>query len=141
MGSFGDYMKREASKAPCGALEDGGDKQSVTPPSGAREVDGQRRTAAWSVTHEFLHEGFLYRIMRRPTDEGAEVHLTPREDEALAHAYRGMRNKDIAQHLRVAPSTVGVLLFRAAGKFRVATRADLLAAYARLKGSPEPEST
>jgi DNA-binding CsgD family transcriptional regulator len=137
---FGDHGKREPLRDSC-AVDEPADRHSVAAPRGVREVDGQRRPRAWIITNEFVHEGFRYRIIRRPVDERAESRLTAREDEALAHAYRGLRNKHIAQLLGVAPSTVGVLLFRAAGKLRVSTRPALLAAYAKLKGLPDPMST
>jgi DNA-binding CsgD family transcriptional regulator len=141
MSRIGDHGKQEGLAHSSPTAEERAATQSVAPSSGVREVDAQRRASGWIVTNEFLHEGFLYRITRRPVDERAEVHLTRREDEALALAYRGLRNRQIAQRLRVAPSTVGVLLFRAAGKFRVRTRAQVLLAYAKLKGLPEPAST
>jgi DNA-binding CsgD family transcriptional regulator len=95
-----------------------------------------RRHARWTVTNEFHHEGFCYRIVRRPLASEGEVHLTEREQQALVHAQRGLSNKQIARSLGVAASTVGVLLFRASAKFRVKTRAELLAAYAAQGPAP-----
>lgn len=135
MGRLGDHVKREAS---VDAVAEAG-TSSIAPASGLREVDRQRRTSAWAVTNEYFHDGFQYRIMRRPA-ERAEAYLTPREEEALALAYGGLGNRRIAEQLRVAASTVGVLLFRAGRKFGVRTRAELLAAYAKLKGLSETET-
>jgi len=70
--------------------------------------------------------------MRRPLESSDEPpRLTRREEEALFHAFHGCTNKRIAELLGVAPSTVGVLLFRAAAKLGAKSRPDLLAAYAR----------
>lgn len=121
------------------AVQAHADAPSIAPASGLREVDRQRRTSAWAVTNEYFHDGFQYRVMRRPAAR-AEAYLTAREEEALALAYRGLGNTRIALHLRVAPSTVGVLLFRAGRKFGVRTRPELLAVYAKLKGLSEPFS-
>ena len=61
--------------------------------------------------------------------------LTPREEEALMHAREGHSNKSIAYILGLAPSTIGVLLYRAAVKLGARSREQLLAAYGRLKKS------
>jgi len=108
---------------------------TIPPPSATRERR-TRRASPWEVTNEFVHDGFSYRIQRRPLGGGVDVHLTAREEEALEHALLGLANKAIALRLGVTASTVGVLLFRAAAKFRVKTRAELLAAYTRCKSGP-----
>ena len=88
------------------------------------------------MTEQFVREGFCYRLMRRPLEqEDSGPHLTRREEEALVQACLGFSNKRIAQALGVAPSTVGVLLFRAATKFGVKSRHDLLSAYQQLRKS------
>src|SRR6187551_1738718 len=91
------------------------------------------RGPGWTVTEQFVREGYRYRLMRRPiepSDSGPR--FTRREVEALALASDGCSNKRIAQILDVSPSTVGVLLFRAASKLNVKTRGDLLTAYRHL---------
>jgi len=89
----------------------------------------RRRRAPWTITQEFLHGGYRYRLIRRQLTARAGFHLTPRENEALSHLREGVSNREIARRLGVAPSTVGVLLFRASAKFRVTTREALIAAY------------
>lgn len=108
---------------------------TLTPPSAVQNVPVRRRSSPpWTLAEEFVHGGFSYRVLRRPlTSEGGGPLLTTREEEALFHAYRGYSNKRIAQCLSVSPSTVGVLLFRAAAKFGVKSRHELLLAYERMK--------
>jgi DNA-binding CsgD family transcriptional regulator len=106
---------------------------TIPPSSGPHEKRRRRKRAEWQVTNEFVHDGFYYRIIRRPQAVADDVHLTAREEEALAHAALGLSNKEIAKQLGVAASTIGVLLFRAAAKFRVKTRAELLSAYQHSK--------
>jgi DNA-binding NarL/FixJ family response regulator len=59
----------------------------------------------------------------------------------LQLACAGHSNKDIAHALSVSASTVGVLLFRAAGKLNASSRNDLLTAYKRLIASSKPEAS
>jgi DNA-binding CsgD family transcriptional regulator len=106
------------------------------PPSGVRRAGSKRQGSRWTVTKEFVRDGFCYRLIRRPLDaEDAGPRLTKREEEALACACNGYSNKRIAQCLDVAPSTVGVLLFRASAKFGVKSRRELVAAYQRLQAA------
>jgi DNA-binding CsgD family transcriptional regulator len=93
----------------------------------------QRSRAGWIIVGEFVRDGFYYQIVRRPigsTPPGAR--LTKREEQVLKHAAAGQNNKSIAHTLGLSPSTVGVLLFRAAAKLGVKSRLELLAAYLRL---------
>lgn len=87
----------------------------------------------WAVVEQFDCEGFHYRVLRRPIEETVGPRLTTREKEVLRHAQLGYNNKLIAGALGVAPSTVGVLLFRAAAKLGVRSRHELLRAYALLE--------
>jgi DNA-binding CsgD family transcriptional regulator len=106
------------------------------PPSGPRAASAKRQGSRWTVTKEFVRDGFCYRLIRRPldaTDSGPR--LTKREEEALACACNGFSNKRIAQCMEVAPSTVGVLLFRASAKLGVKSRRELIAAFQRLKAT------
>src|SRR5262245_1403220 len=85
----------------------------------------EKGRGSWTVVEEFVRDGFFYRVTRRPIrDEGIE-RLTKREQEALDYALDGLSNKTIAHALGLAPSTVGVLLFRAAAKLGVKSRRDL----------------
>jgi DNA-binding CsgD family transcriptional regulator len=92
----------------------------------------QRSRAGWTVLEEYERDGFYYQVLRRPVD-CALPRLTPREEEVLQHAGGGYSNKSIAYALGLSPSTVGVLLFRAAGKLGAGSRRELLAAYAEWK--------
>jgi len=109
--------------------------RSVPPEARAKDAGrapdsrSRRRGAPWTVTQEFFHDGYCYRLIRRPITRDSEIHLTPRENEALSHLTQGLSNREIAKRLGVAASTVGVLLFRASAKFRVTTRAELAVAY------------
>jgi DNA-binding CsgD family transcriptional regulator len=130
---------RAASSAPPSA---------VRPTTADAATSGVHRTAEvrepdWTVTKQFVREGYCYRLMRRPIDSlDSGPRFTRREEEALALAADGCSNKRIAQILDVSPSTVGVLLFRAATKLNVKSRDDLLAAYAHWVASlPAAEST
>lgn len=87
----------------------------------------------WTVIEQFEHGGFHYRISRKRIEATVGPQLTTREMEVLGYANRGYNNKLIATALGVAPSTVGVLLFRAASKVGAKSRHELLRAYARLE--------
>jgi DNA-binding CsgD family transcriptional regulator len=82
------------------------------------------------VLDEYERDGFCYQVLRRPVTTDAP-RLTKREAEVLACACLGSSNKEIAYDLGLSPSTVGVLLFRAAGKLGAQSRQELLIAYAR----------
>jgi DNA-binding CsgD family transcriptional regulator len=101
-----------------------------------------RVSGGWTIAEQFVREGYCYRLLRRPVNASEETpKLTKRELAALELASSGHGNKSIAKQLEVSPSTVGVLLFRAAAKLNVATRSDLLLAYQALKAAevPTPE--
>lgn len=104
----------------------------VCPPSGG----GQRRE--WTVAQQYEREGFSYRLLRRPLAANCRPHLTKREEAVLDLACAGQNNKSIAGLLKVTPSTVGVLVFRAAAKLNVSSRSDLLLAYRALRKSTSP---
>jgi DNA-binding CsgD family transcriptional regulator len=96
------------------------------------------KSGRWAVVEEFSFDGYQYRLSRRPIDESStEPRLTARERQALGYANRGYTNKLIAAALGVAPSTVGVLLYRAAAKVGAKSRRELLAAYAKLERGRE----
>ena len=98
----------------------------------------EKGRGSWTVVEQFERDGFAYRVARRPVrNEGIE-RLTKREQEALDYALAGHNNKMIACALGLAPSTVGVLLFRAAAKLGVKTRRELLLAYSQIKSEVEP---
>lgn len=102
------------------------------------ESGKHRVSGGWTIIDQYEQDGFRYRLTRRPVDpEESGVRLTPREEEVLGYACEGSSNKEIAYTLGLAPSTVGVLLFRAAAKMGVRSRTDLLSAYLRWKKSSE----
>jgi DNA-binding CsgD family transcriptional regulator len=87
------------------------------------------------VADQFISAGFHYRVLRKPVENSNDAPvLTKREADAVELACSGLSNKRIAIELDVSPSTVGVLLFRAAAKLRVKSRTELIAAYRRLRG-------
>jgi DNA-binding CsgD family transcriptional regulator len=104
-------------------------------PSGIHPKSGHRKNRAkWTVVKTFVSEGQHFQLRCRPIElRGHDANLTKREEQVLACALDGQSNKSIAYALGVAPSTVGVLLFRAATKLGVKSRSDLLSAYARRK--------
>jgi DNA-binding CsgD family transcriptional regulator len=108
--------------------------------------DMKRRDSGWTVAEQFVREGFSYRLMRRPLElSKAPPKLTRREDHAVVLACAGHTNKSIAQVMDVSPSTVGVLLFRAAAKLNAKSRSELLSNYEQFKVaaalSPADEAT
>ncbi len=112
-------------------------------PSGVFRASGvePRISGGWTIAEQFVREGYHYRLLRRPVASANDrPHLTKRERDALELACAGHGNKSIAQLLAVSPSTIGVLLFRAAGKLGVTARRDLILAYQALESSPEPGS-
>ena len=114
------------------------DEGASQAPSGVFRASGgqKRRDSGWSVTAQFEQEGFAYRVLRRPLDAARTAPgLTKREEDALALACAGHGNKDIARALDVAPSTVGVLLFRAAAKLNAKSRSELLSNYEQFKAA------
>ena len=107
-------------------------------PSGVFRASGaqKRRDSGWSVAAQFEQEGFSYRVLRRPLDVARTAPgLTKREEDALALACAGHSNKSVAQVLDVSPSTVGVLLFRAAAKLNAKSRSELLSNYEQFKAA------
>jgi DNA-binding CsgD family transcriptional regulator len=112
------------------------EERSSQAPSGVFRASssGKRRDSGWTVAEQFVREGFTYRLMRRPLELAkTPPRLTKREEDALALACDGHSNKSIAQVLDVSPSTVGVLLFRAAAKLNAKSRSELLSNYEQFK--------
>jgi len=88
-----------------------------------------RSRAGWTVLEEYESEGYCYQVLRRPVAVDGP-RLTKREEEVVARACQGESNKSIAIELSLSPSTVGVLLFRAAAKLGAQSRHQLLTLYA-----------
>lgn len=112
------------------------EERSSQAPSGVFRTSngGKRRDSGWTVAEQFVREGFTYRLMRRPLELAkTPPRLTKREEDALQLACDGHSNKSIAQVLDVSPSTVGVLLFRAAAKLNAKSRSELLSNYEQFR--------
>jgi DNA-binding CsgD family transcriptional regulator len=109
---------------------------SDSAPSGTfrTRTPSRKRNSGWTVAEQFISDGFHYRVLRKPNDAAQPI-LTNREADAVELLCTGISNKDIAIQLDVSPSTIGVLLFRAAAKLRARSRPELIAAYHRLRGA------
>ena len=131
-GSNSDRSKRRETHEP---------ESDVFRTSSEEQRWAQRRwPEAWTVAEQFIREGFYYRLLRRPVGaKTVSTQLTKRENDVLRLACAGHSNKGIAHALNVSASTVGVLLFRAAGKLNASSRNDLLSAYKRLVASSPPD--
>lgn len=112
-------------------------ERSSQAPSGVfRASESKRRDSGWTVAEQFVREGFSYRLMRRPLELAkTPPRLTKREEDALMLACAGHSNKSVAQVLEVSPSTVGVLLFRAANKLNAKSRSELLSNYEQFRAA------
>ena len=89
----------------------------------------------WSLVDHFESDGKRYVLAHRnEVPLSGFAALTARERQAVGFAALGHGNKLIAYELGVAPSTVAVLLHRAARKLGVSSRAELIAAYQKLAG-------
>jgi len=84
----------------------------------------------WTLVEEFQADGKRYLLARRNeiAVRGFEA-LADRERQALGYAALGHSNKMIAYEMGIAPSTVGVLLHRAARKLGARDRDELVARY------------
>jgi DNA-binding CsgD family transcriptional regulator len=89
--------------------------------------------ARWTLVDHFETDGKHYVLAQRneATLRGF-VTLTAREHQALGFASLGHSNKLISYEMGITPSTVSVLLHRAAKKLGASSRAAMLEAYARL---------
>jgi len=91
--------------------------------------DTGRSRKSWRILEEFSHEGYFYRLQRRPLEDNQHAPLAKREKEVLKLASEGQSRKEIAEALGLAPSTVGVLLHRAAVKLGARSRDELILNY------------
>src|SRR5260370_16966586 len=73
----------------------------------------------WQFVRQLQIDGVSYGLFRR--DDA----LSRREAEALALLGRGLTNKEIAFEMGISPSTVSVLLFRAASRLGTSSRDEL----------------
>ncbi|MEO8877525.1 MAG: helix-turn-helix transcriptional regulator [Polyangiaceae bacterium] len=91
--------------------------------------------ARWTMLDHFDHDGrhYLLACANDPKIPRPEL-LSLRERQCLAYAALGHKNKLIAYELGITPSTVGVLLLRAAKKLSAVSRGDAIAIYRRTCG-------
>jgi len=75
----------------------------------------------WRLVAEFTIGGERFVVACQASGSRAAA-LTPREREVVALAATGESNKAIGYRLGISASTVGVLLWRAAGKLGVSRR-------------------
>jgi ATP/maltotriose-dependent transcriptional regulator MalT len=84
--------------------------------------------ARWTLVDSFEEGGRRYVVARENQAEAARFcDLTDRERQVVVHASLGMSNKQIAYALGISDATVRVLMARAARRFGVHSRKELLA--------------
>jgi DNA-binding CsgD family transcriptional regulator len=103
-----------------------GDLRTLQPERAIDEWKGLI-AARWTLIDVCERDGRRYLVARqnKPRVRGPSV-LTDREQEVLAFAVLGHHNKLIAYNLGISPSTVRVLIARAAGKLGAGSRAELI---------------
>jgi DNA-binding NarL/FixJ family response regulator len=96
--------------------------------------------ARWTLVDSFEENGRRYVVARENQADvpGVEV-LTDRERQVVIHAALGLTNKEIAYTLDISPSTVRVLMCRAAERLGVQSRSDVIAHVGRWSGQPDGE--
>jgi DNA-binding CsgD family transcriptional regulator len=98
-----------------------------------------RVAAAWSVVARFRLDGEQFILAReREALATARALLSPRELDVLVALPGARTNRAVAAALGISPSTVGVLLARAAKKLQLDARPALLELGARLAAAPPP---
>ena len=109
-----------------------------TPDGGLRRWRGLV-AARWSLVDSFERDGRRYVVAceNRPLTPG--IHgLTRTERNVVAYAARGLTTKEMAYVLGLSPSTVRVLMMRAARRCGLKSRRELLEAWARRAVAPAP---
>jgi DNA-binding CsgD family transcriptional regulator len=97
---------------------------------GLRALDLWRplNNARWTLVDSFEEGGRRYIVARENQAEARNFNdLTDRERQIVVHASLGMSNKQIAYALGISDATVRVLMARAAKRFGVRSRKELLA--------------
>jgi DNA-binding CsgD family transcriptional regulator len=97
---------------------------------GLRALDLWRplNNARWTLVDSFEEGGRRYIVARENQAEARNFSdLTDRERQIVVHASLGMTNKQIAYALGISDATVRVLMARAAKRFGVHSRKELLA--------------
>jgi len=96
---------------------------------GIRALDLWRpiSSARWTLVESFEENGRRYIVARENQLEARSFSdLTDRERQIVVHASLGMSNKQIARALGISDATVRVLMARAAKRFGVRSRKELL---------------
>jgi DNA-binding CsgD family transcriptional regulator len=97
---------------------------------GLRVLDAWRplNSARWTLVDSYEEGGRRYIVARENQAEAKSFSdLTDRERQIVVHATLGMTNKQIAYALGISDATVRVLMARAAKRFGVRSRKELLA--------------
>jgi DNA-binding CsgD family transcriptional regulator len=86
--------------------------------------------ARWSLVDSFESDGKRYLVARENRPAVAAIaRLTPTETTVVAYTARGLTTKETAYALGLSPSTVRVLLMRAARRCGFKNRRELVRAY------------
>jgi DNA-binding CsgD family transcriptional regulator len=86
--------------------------------------------ARWTLIDHFDSDGRRYVVAASNETQSRSLRaLSPRERQVVAYAALGHQNKLIAYELGLSPSTVGVLLGRAARKLGARSRVELARVY------------
>ena len=102
-------------------LAPGAANDAVTPSPGSA-------SPLWSLVDDFVVDRRRYIVWREELPQTSPPRpLTPKERLVVDCAQRGLSTKEIAFALSVCDVTVRVLMMRAARKFGVRTRKELLA--------------
>jgi len=121
-----------------------------TTDSGSRErsltfLSGRRRYVCRRFLVEALEKPALLAVVleRRardtadPLELARRFRLTPRECETVRHLIHGLGTNEIAQRMRVTPSTVKQFVRLAMGKMGVSTRLGIVSRIVDLSGTME----
>lgn len=98
--------------------------------------------ARWTLVDSFEENGSRYVVARENQADAPNFSiLTDRERQVVVHAALGLSNKEIAYTLGISATTVRVLMARAARRFGVRTRGELLAhsTLSAMRASVDPE--
>jgi len=128
IGTATSHIAQDALRAAAVRIDRARGKIRTSDPE--RALDGWKALVAarWTLLDHFESDGRRYILAREnePVPAGAAAELSARERQVLANAALGRSNKEIAYALGLAPSTVRVLLTRAARKLGASSRAELL---------------
>ncbi len=86
------------------------------------------RGQVWANSQQLLYllEALSAAIPRRITDVKGKILLTRREEEIVSLVADGLKNREIAQHLKLSEHTVKNHLFRIFERLGISSRAELI---------------